>query len=590
MQSEVIADATEKLDLTLGEFLKVDPRSYHVFEFEGDRLLFDRATGTTSALNDVAFAVLQLITERRPLQDAMGRLAATCGEAEVAEIEAVFEDLKSRGFFRFTPVKPATDEELEPLWAHKPRRIQLLMAEGCNLGCRYCYQWRNGTNQKHTLMPWSIARSAVDYLVWRSGGRNDLQITFFGGEPLLNYPMIQRVVEYCRGLEKCTDRRFTFELITNGTLLTKDVVDYIVEHKFLLFISLDGWREMHDYNRPALDGSSSFDTIVQHALYANEQYTKHELPLIKVRANLTAKFHDGRRVQDFFESLGFKLTGIGAVEPLPHGDPSPSALTEDQMDKIHHESTEDLLEALNKLKSRQRLTAREAKRINQAKSLLEKNEHLGVTCGVCRNTTIVDNRGNMYPCHRYAEMKEYTIGNVLTGLDRAQVFDYYRRINGHATSDCHDCWIRDYCSGGCAWLLSDKEGEIHHPTKRECWRRRNNVERAIWLRKELQENLTYWLADEERVSLSEWNWGLKVEAGREFDDSCSAPDLGESDPAVMSPSNSMLPVPLVVIDQQSGCSSCSDPATGGCGCGSASGGNLVQLTAIRMATASQPGH
>ncbi len=269
--------------------IAIDPRSFHVFEFEGEQLLFDRATGTTSALSPLAFSVLQQIEAGRAVETVLEDLPDA---DERTAVRLALNDLQERGFFRFWSVEAASDEALRPLWDHQPKRIQLLMAEGCNLGCRYCYQWRNGTNQKHTLMPWSVARDAIHHLIWRAGGRRDLQVTFFGGEPLLNYPMVKRVVEYCRALEPVTGKRFLFELITNGTLLDRDVVDFVVREKFLLFISLDGWKEMHEYNRPSLTGDDRmYETIVENARYANEQYKLHKLTPIKVRANLTNRFH-----------------------------------------------------------------------------------------------------------------------------------------------------------------------------------------------------------------------------------------------------------------------------------------------------------
>lgn len=556
------------------EYFDIDSRSFHVFDFKGEKILFDRSTGTTSELNEFAFETLQLIREGQSVEEALQSMSSRENELDIECLREALQDLKSRGFFRFTMSKTATEADLEYLWDHSPRRIQLLMAEGCNLGCRYCYQWRNGTNQKHTLMPWSIAKTSIDHLIWRSGERNELQVTFFGGEPLLNYPMIQRVVEYCKTIEKYTTKKFKFELITNGTLLSRDVVDFLVEHQFLLFISLDGWREMHEYNRPSMDGGTSYDTIVENALYANEQYTKHKLPLIKIRANLTNKYHDTNKVAKLFESLGFKLIGVGAIEPLPHGDPSPAALTEDQMDKLTEQSADEIVTYIDKLKNQESLTPFEMKSVRSSLSPLAKSTSPGITCGVCRNTTVVDNRGNMYPCHRYGEMQEYVIGNISTGLNRNLVMDYYKKINQHATTDCQNCWIRDFCSGGCAWLLSDKEGKIHHPTKRECARRRRHMEVKIWSRKELLKNFPNWFEGEEKSRLNDWNWDLKVPEGMEQE--CQS---GSAENQTQLPILNKLEFPAQ--SSAGSCASCSDPATEGCGCSSnPAGSQLVQLVPL----------
>jgi len=575
------------IDAELSTRFQIDPRSFHVFEFQGDRILFDRATATTSELNDLAFDTLQLIRQGATVDAAVQQIAVQYDLDAPDELRESLMDLKRRGFFRYWEVEPMPEEALEALWRHKPKRIQLLMAEGCNLGCRYCYQWRNGTNQRKTLMPWAIAQKAVDTLVARSGERPELQITFFGGEPLLNYPMIQKVVEYCRSIEHATGKSFQFELITNGTLLTRDVVDFIVRERFLLFISLDGDQEMHEYNRPSIDGGHSHETIVRHALYANLQYEKHKLPRIKIRANLTNRYNDRQKVEKYFESLGFKLIGIGPIEPLPHGDPSPAAMSEDQMDELEERDTRAMVQALHDLLQGMPLGPAMARTFNQMSESVTPTSMHGITCGVCRNTTVVDNRGNLYPCHRYAEMKEYCIGDVETGMSRERVLDYYRKINGHSTDDCQNCWIRDYCSGGCAWLLSDKDGVIHHPTPRECARRRRNMELGIWVRKEMRHHFPERFDGKGPLALEEWDWNS----------SCVDRDLPGISTSTLPPSPlshavtgavsgrpsesrvaTSLPSLPILTTSAGSCGSCSDTEKG-CGC---SGSGLLELQFLSL--------
>jgi|GEM_PF-1650635 len=575
--STISRDKPEHTSKIEASALSIDPRSFHIFEVEGDQLLFDRSTGTTSELNELAFKVLREINAGVSVSDAVEKHCDTSSREGVLQ---ALQDLQQRGFFQFWRVDSLTNEDLTPLWEHRPRRIQLLMAEGCNLGCRYCYQWRNGTNQKHTLMPWDVARDAVNYLVWRSGGRNDLQVTFFGGEPLLNYPMVQRVVDYCKSIERNTGKKFTFELITNGTLLDRGVVDFLVEHKFLLFISIDGWKEMHQYNRPSLAGDKDmYDTILNNALYANEQYIKHKLPTIKVRANLTGKYHDAEKVSKYFESLGFGLIGIGAIEPLPHGDPSPASLTEQQMENLSEKSWAKTKEAFIAMENGKRPGPYLSRKINQATTPLSKREWHGITCGVARNTTIVDNRGNLYPCHRYAEMKAFTIGNVRTGMDREKTLAYYRKINGHSTESCQDCWIRDYCSGGCAWLLSDKHGKIHSPTSEECNRRRKSMEQGLWMRARLRRKMPERFQTEDNIdALDYWDWN---DIGADDQQSC-----GREESPPKNASLPILPMDHATDSKEvslSSCGSCSEATSGGgCSCGPESSGQMVEFVPLHL--------
>ena len=491
----------------------IDPRSFRAFEFGNDRLVFDRSRGATFAVDDVAFAALSLVGAGYNLADASRMATRESADSNTSEaLCETLDVLHDEGFFRYTPVDHQEQSALmEALWRHHPRRIQMLMAQGCNLGCRYCYAWRNGSNQKGTLMPFEIAKQAVDHLVAKSGRRTELQVTFFGGEPLLNYPVIREVVNYCRELEKTSSKKFMFELITNGVLLTEEVVDWIIAEKFVLFVSLDGWKEMHNHNRPSMDGDDVYDLILKHALYANEQYTKHGLIPMKVRANLTSKHHDWKAVGEYLASLGFKVIGVGAIEPLSHGDSSPSAMTEDQMDELHENVTEMLVGVVGRLIAGESITYFENLQLRKTLGQLQPRKLKGITCGVARNTQVVDNKGNIFPCHRYEGMENYIIGDVFTGLDREKTMAYYRKVNGNATNRCHSCWIRDYCGGGCAWLLSKKDGHLADPTERECDRRRASMERALWMRQKMRAHFPERFTKEGEIDLDSWDWGAASE-------------------------------------------------------------------------------
>src|SRR4030095_10463613 len=144
----------------------IDSRSFHAFVFQGDKLVHDRATGTTLAVDDASFFKLQRIEQGASLSEAAGALSPDETECEENAFVSAVTALQNSGFFQYEPVDHAEQEQLlQLLWRHKPRRVQLLMAQGCNLGCRYCYAWRNGSNQKGVLMDWKVAKQAVDFLV-----------------------------------------------------------------------------------------------------------------------------------------------------------------------------------------------------------------------------------------------------------------------------------------------------------------------------------------------------------------------------------------------------------------------------------------
>jgi len=466
--------------------MNIDKRSYHVFSEQGQNMLFDRSTGTVAEVSEDLYDLLGAIKDAPDtVVDVEGLL-----QEEGVEPESILPGLKDftdKGFFQFIPVDHGEQEAiLQSLLAHIPKRMQLLMAQSCNLGCRYCYAWRNGSNQLKTLMSVETARAAVDYLIKRSADRPEIEITFFGGEPMLNWGVIQQTVSYA--LERCqaTGKSVSFEMITNGTLLTPEAVHYLAAHRFMLMVSIDGWEEMHNYNRPALVPNTEHAQIVANAQYANSHYKSQGLRPIKIRANMTHRFHDYVKIGDYLRSLGFERVAVASIEHLPHGDPSPAAVTEDDTDELMARGYQRLTHLVDNIDNLANFTGTEKEELSPLLDDQFATSLKGVICGIGRNTQTIDCEGNIYPCHRYEGMKAYILGNIYQGLDREKTLQYYRKVNGNATSRCHSCWIRDYCAGGCAWLLSSKSGELVDPTPRECDRRRLGFQRALYLRSKLR--------------------------------------------------------------------------------------------------------
>jgi len=476
----------------------INPDRVHLFEYNNDKMLFDIASGMVLELNDFAYEFLD-ICRTKHWPEVTNLLRRKYPDVSVEEMKVILDQLKAKGLFARLPEfdEKAQEERIQALWEHHPYRLQLVISQSCNLSCVYCYMENNQSNARKLLMGREQAFQAVDHLTERSGRRHNLQVTFFGGEPLLNFRRIKEVVQYCKEAEQKYNREFVFELITNGTLLDGKIADFVIENDMLLFVSLDGWRQMHNKQRPSISGKDYHERILSNAKRMDREYKKRKSKhTVKVRANLTPEFCDVEAVINFFQSHGFTTIGISAIQDLPYSEgKTPGALSKEQMKELEETSNEMLMEGFKHFKQGKRAGPYITKMLHKmVSSLSQYHSTIGIRCGVGRNTNAVDVDGNIYPCHRYVNMKKYILGHTETGMDEEKTKAYYRQLIESARRTCSKCWIRHFCAGGCPWERSAPDGTICNPLPSECENRRNGVERTLWMRKELRKVNPYLFA------------------------------------------------------------------------------------------------
>jgi uncharacterized protein len=462
----------------------------HLFECDGDKMLFDVASGMVVELNDFAYEFLELC-RTKDWPKVVQTIQKQYPGVSIGELRETLDQLKAKGLFQppseFS--QKQQEERIQALWEHHPYRLQLVVAQSCNLSCVYCYMEKNQSNARRLLMSRQQTFQAVDHLIQRSGRRRNLQITFFGGEPLLNFQCIKEVVRYCKDAEQKHKKKFIFELITNGTLLDGEIADFVLEHDMLLFVSLDGWKEMHNKQRPSISGKDYYERIFCNAKRMDREYKKRKSKYtVKVRANLTPEFCNVKRVVDFFESHGFTTIGISAIQDLPYSEyKTPGALSKEQMEELEEASNEMLMGGFERIREGKPASPYITKMLHKmVSSLSQYHSTMGIGCGVGRNTNAVDVDGNIYPCHRYVNMEKYILGNTKTGMDEKKTKGYYRKLIESTRRTCSKCWIRWFCAGGCPWERSAPDGIICDPMPSECEDRGNGVERTLWMRKELR--------------------------------------------------------------------------------------------------------
>jgi len=490
----------------------INSDSYPLFQYQGENLLFDVNTNSLSVLNNFSYRFLELAGKySRP--EVIEILEQKFPDNDFKEADKIVDKLRSKGFFTHQPIDIVGQKSnLKKLWEHRPRRLQLFLAQHCNLKCKYCYGENNESNTKHQLMTFEVAKTAVDHLIKRAESRKDLQITFFGGEPTLNFKVMKQVVKYCKKIESKTKKSFVFELITNGILVEGEIAEFVLKHNFLLFVSLDGWREMNNFQRPSVDGKDYYDKILYNAQYlVMESRRRKSKYQVKIRTNLTSQFYDVKAVANFLESFGFKLIGIGAIMSLSwNSKTTPMALSENQLNELEKVEEKMMIQALSNKIVKKRLLPYINRRFNKRLSSLEKIRNtMGIICGIGRNTNAVDCDGNIFPCHRYVGMDSYIIGNIFDGLDSKKTTNLYMHYNDNTIKNCSHCWARKSCAGGCPWEMSHPNGTICKRLKSDCDRKKRWFEKNLWFRKEMRKYFPKRFDEKDfgKDTFNFWKWG-----------------------------------------------------------------------------------
>jgi uncharacterized protein len=446
---------------------------YHLFEFRGNRYAFDVESSAVMRLDGPAYDALSLRLGDAAPEAVAGRLASTYGHDTAQTVLGELHWLEQKGIFR-SPLYTYDDTEdeayIQKLTRMSTSRIELYLAEACNLRCRYCYVNDNDA-LNNGLMPWEIARQAVDLVFQRAGDAKEVGITFFGGEPLLNKPVMRQVIRYSQELAARQDKTLYYSLTTNATLLDDEVIGYIKRYNFGLMISLDGPQEVQDHMRPFADGRGSFDLATR-----NIKRLMQRRRGVTVRCTLSNQCLDRPRIVQFLEDFGFTRVAMSRCTGKSHRlgpydiGPEENAVLQAQDDYF-------LDRLLAQLESGQPL------RFNPWRMALRNihdRHNRRMRCGVGRGCTTVGIDGRLYPCHRYVGMEEYVLGHVSTGIDQGRFVDYLRGYF-ETKEKCETCWAIHICGGYCPWYVSAEDGTFPPPRDYWCEEVLHWYEQAIWL-------------------------------------------------------------------------------------------------------------
>ena len=434
----------------------------HRFRGEVSGFVYLVPSGGIFALDRVSSAILDTLTSG-PLgrEELIGRAsqAAACPPAEVA---AGIQELCQ---VRAITDAPEIKEVPQQLPEHFPLQTLVMnLTNQCNLSCQYCYEFGEDKiatpEGKKKFMDWETAKTSVDFLFAQSEGRRTVHITFFGGETLMNFPLLRSVVDYSRARAEERSVSVDFSLTTNATLLTTAIIDYLAENRVGVTVSLDGPREMNDKFRIFANGRGSYDTI---APKVRDLLARHHTRPIAARVTMTSHAMDVFKIfRHLKHDLGFHEVGFAPVTTSPDRLYS---INEPGMDEVFAQFAELAKEYLQ-FALRGELHG--FSNVSDTLAELHQGVNKSHPCGAGLGLVGVGPSGDIAPCHRFVDSDQHALGSVFTGIDKKKQSAFLDRGNIQAKPDCHACWARPLCAGGCHHEAFVRYGDTGHPNLHYC--------------------------------------------------------------------------------------------------------------------------
>ena len=443
----------------------------HQFKNNGYDIVLDVNSGAIHVVDDVTYDVIALF-EDHSREEIIAQLQSRYPEQEIAEAIEETEQLKEQGDL-FT--EDAYEQKIFD-FKKRPTVVKALclhIAHDCNLACRYCFAEEGEYHGRRALMSYETGKQALDFLIANSGNRKNLEVDFFGGEPLMNFDVVKQLVAYGREQEKLHDKHFRFTLTTNGVLLNDDIMEFANKEMDNVVLSIDGRKEVNDQMRPFRNGKGSYDLIVPkfQKLAESRNQEKYYIRGTSTRNNL-----DFSNDIMHFADLGFKQMSI---EPVVGDESDPYAIREEDIPKI--------MEEYDKLAKMMIEREKEGKGFNFFHFMIDLNGGPCVAkrlsgCGSGTEYLAVTPWGDLYPCHQFVGQDDFLMGNVDDGIVKPEIADDFRSCNVYSKDKCRNCFAKFYCSGGCMANSYNFHGTIHDTYEIGCEMQRKRVECAIMMK------------------------------------------------------------------------------------------------------------
>ncbi|MCR5608231.1 MAG: thioether cross-link-forming SCIFF peptide maturase [Lachnospiraceae bacterium] len=444
----------------------------HLYKNNGMNIALDVCSGSVHVVDDIVYDVIEKFNDNCDSDAIIDILGDKYSKEDLEEAISEVNELKEGNVLFSEDIYKDYIVDFKKR-ATVVKALCLHIAHDCNLACNYCFAGKGEYQGDRSLMSLEVGKKAIDFLIANSGKRRNLEVDFFGGEPLMNFEVVKEIVKYGRSLEEKYDKHFRFTLTTNGLLIDDDVIDFANKEMDNVVLSIDGRKEVHDNMRPTRNGKGSYDIILPK--FKKFAESRHQEKYY-VRGTFTHNNLDFAEDVIHLADLGFEQISMEPVVSLPD---EPYAIKEEDVPIICAEYDKLAKEIIKRRK--------DGRWFNFFHFMIDLSGGPCVAkrlsgCGSGTEYLAVTPWGDLYPCHQFVGTEEFLLGNVYDGVTNTELRDEFKTCNVYAKDKCKECFARFYCSGGCAANSFKFHGNINDAYDIGCELQRKRIECAIMIK------------------------------------------------------------------------------------------------------------
>ncbi len=449
----------------------------HKFKFEDANIVMDVHSGAIHLLDEIAYDIVEEVVAHKK-EEVIEKYKDKYSQEDLNEAIEELSELVESGMLG---TEDAYKDLVPAFMARQPvvKALCLHVAHDCNLKCKYCFAGEGEYHGARGMMSIEVGKAAIDFLAKNSGNRKNIEVDFFGGEPLMNFEMVKQVVDYARSIEAETNKQFRFTMTTNGVLLNDEIIAYLNKEMHNVVLSLDGRKEVNDHMRPTANGKGSYDVILPKfkklveqrggkQYYLRGTFTHHNLDFAEDVLHMT--------------DLGFNEV---SVEPVVAPTEMDYALQTGDIDTICKEYERLAKEMLRRHKEENGCFNFFHFMVDLTGGPCVHKRLAG--CGSGTEYLAATPDGKLYPCHQFAGMEEFEMGDVWQGVTNFDQRKKFEKCNVYSKDECINCWSKLFCSGGCAANAYHFHGDINATYDIGCELQKKRLECAIGIQANLAE-------------------------------------------------------------------------------------------------------